>query len=201
MFFELWNEPPSIQIEPPSPIPPITPTTEQEQPLEDQAEGLPMQLEPPQPVTGQYDSDNVSVPTSEVKSEIIHPNRHDVENGLPTPPSEPIFETIDVDALSEDVEQPPPSTSNTTPEYEIIVDEDAGEADLTIGKASIALENSDKTNANADIAREVRKSFFLPCVVLTRYRPQRTSILPPSCQILPTISLIPAQTMRDLHLS
>lgn len=160
MFFEVWNEPPSIHIEPPSPIPPITPTTEQEQPLEDQAEGLPMQLEPPQPATGQDDSDNVSVPTSEVTSETIPPKRHDVENGLPTPPSEPIFETIDVDALSEDVEQPPPSTSNITPEYEIIVDEDAGEADLRIGKASIALEDSGKTNANADIAREVRKPFF-----------------------------------------
>lgn len=159
MFFEVWNEPPSIQIEPPSPIPPITPTTEQEQPLEDQAEELPTQLEPPQPVAGQDDSD-VSVPSSEVKSETTPPNRHDVENGLPTPPSEPIFETIDVDALPEDFEQHPLSTNNTTPEYEIIVDEDAGEADLTISKASVALEDSHKTDANIDNAYEVKKSFF-----------------------------------------
>ncbi|KAF9461548.1 hypothetical protein BDZ94DRAFT_1299219 [Collybia nuda] len=164
--YVLLDEPPSISVQPPSPIPPTTPTAEQQQSFEFQAEDLSTRSKPSQ-LTNDHGSEKFFPPAIKAKYEftnITHPN---MDNGLPTPPSELTFETTNINSLSENIEHPSLSTSDSTPEYEIIISEGAdGETDLIVQETvlnsktyeSIEVDKSDSEapeNPHSNTARSV----------------------------------------------
>jgi hypothetical protein len=121
----------------------------------------------------QHDPDNAPAPASEPKPEPTPVVHYDIDNGLPTPPSEPIFELIDVDEIIE-VDAPSPIAEHPQPMmhatplrrwFEDITDEDDnGAADLTINGALTSHADTQKTGESAENVLGVSNPIFI-CIL------------------------------------